>query len=244
MHIESYFQSLTSELDALKNRVRQLIEDRHWQTDGEWKESVIRQMLRRQPPASASVGRGFVVDSSKPVLFRDSDLVFVTPDAVYGVIEVKSRATPRIVADAARKLAQDMVLIRQNANSGAFAGLFAFEDDGGRSSAYLESLAEAAEHWENRLDFVCSGRRRFIRYWHLEPQTERHFYEGWHSYDLPETAPGYFFHNVVDCVSPESVFSNKDVWFPRDGKEQFVDGEIFGRWPSQRLASVRVSNPT
>jgi hypothetical protein len=124
MRIENYFRSLTAEVEALKDRVRQLIEDRHWQTDGEWKESVVRQMLRRHLPASASVGRGFVVtatqsshqldvlvfDSSKPVLFKDGDLVFVTPDAVFGVIEVKSRATQRILATAAEKLADDMLL--------------------------------------------------------------------------------------------------------------------------------------
>ncbi len=36
-------------------------------------------------------------DATKPVLFRDGDLAFVTPDAVVGIIEVESRATPFIV---------------------------------------------------------------------------------------------------------------------------------------------------
>src|SRR5437867_11508345 len=120
MRPQAYFQSLTAEVDALKDRVRYLIEDRHWQTDGEWKESVIRQVLRRHLPQSVSVSRGFVVtanatsrqidvlivDSSKPVLFRDGDLVFVTPDAVLGVLEVKSRATPTVVSDVAMTLAE------------------------------------------------------------------------------------------------------------------------------------------
>ena len=92
----------------MKHRVRNLIADAHWQTDGEWKESVLRQILRRQLPATAIVSRGFVVTeravthqldvlirhASKPVLFRDGDLVLVTPDAVLGIIEVKSRLTP------------------------------------------------------------------------------------------------------------------------------------------------------
>lgn len=122
MRIDDYFRSLTAEVEALRDRVRQLIENRHWQTDGEWKESVIRQVLRRHLPASAQVGRGFVVtgrrtshqidvlvfDSAKPVLFRDADLAFVTPDAVLGAIEVKSRTTAGTVATAAEKLATDM----------------------------------------------------------------------------------------------------------------------------------------
>src|SRR5690348_10543597 len=104
MQIEAYFKSLTREVNALKGRVRHLIEGNHWQTDGEWKESVVRQILRRHLPGSVEVGRGFVVTqdaathqldvlifkSSKPVLFRDADLVFVTPDSVVGVVEVKS----------------------------------------------------------------------------------------------------------------------------------------------------------
>src|ERR1035438_10073477 len=249
MRLEEYFGSLTDETEALKNRVRYLIEDRHWQTDGEWKESVIRQILRRYLPASVTVCRGFVVtanqssnqldilifDSSKPVLFRDGDLAFVTPDAVIGVVEVKSRTTPALFARAAAKLGEDMAIVRSSPNSNAFAGIFAFEDCGAASIAYLDAISEASPQRKNRVDFASLGRCRFIRYWHLDP-SERNFYEGWHSYDLPETAPGYFVHNIVDAISPESVLRNNDVWFPTGGKEVFKDGEILGRWPSQRLA--------
>jgi hypothetical protein len=248
MRINDYFQSITAEVESLRDRVRYLIKNRHWQTDGEWKESVVRQVLRRHLPASAHVGRGFVVtvrwvsrqidilvfDSTKPVLFRDGDLVFVTPDVVFGVIEVKSRATPQIVAMAAKKLSTDMKIIRQHPNIKAFAGIFAFQDGGGKSAAYLKAIANASDLWDSRVDFVCSGNSRFIRYWHCDPRNERYLYEGWRSYHLPNTAPGYFFNNVIDCVSPESVFSNKDVWFPPHSKEPFCDGEIFGKWPSQR----------
>jgi uncharacterized protein DUF6602 len=248
MRIEEYLLSLAAEVDALRDRVRHLIDDRNWQTDGEWKESVIRQVLRRHLPASVSVGRGFVVtatdvshqidvlifDSSKPILFRDGDLAFVTPDAVLGIIEVKSRATPPIIAEAAAKLAPDMLFVRLHPNSRAFAGVFAFEGDRDEPGAYLRAVAQAAARWENRVDFVCVGRSRFIRYWHLNPEDERHFYEGWRSYDLPGSAPGYFIHNVIDAVSPDSVFRNRDVWFPSGGKEPFRDGEILGTWPSQR----------
>ena len=248
MRTEAYFRSLTAEVAALKDRVRYLIEGAHWQTDGEWKESVIRQVLRRHLPQSVSVGRGFVVtatatsrqidvlivDSSKPVLFRDGDLVFVTPDAVLGVIEVKSRATPAIVADAAAKLAKTMLLVRLHPNIRAFAGLFAFEEGDGGAQAYLSSIVGASPRWENRLDFVCLGPSRFIRYWHLNPDEPKRLYEAWNSYVLDGLAPGYFVHNVVDAVSPESVFSNNDVWFPRRGKEPYRDGAQPGEWPAER----------
>ena len=127
-----------------------------------------------------------------------------------------------------------MSIIRSSPNANAFAGIFSFEDNGGNSASYLNAVRDASPQWLNRLDFACLGTSRFIRYWHFEPLNDRHFYEGWHSYGLPETAPGYFVHNIVDAISPESVLRNNDLWFPSGGKEVFKDGEILGTWPSQR----------
>lgn len=244
MDPRNYFKSLGAELDALKQRVRHLLADRHWQTDGEWKESVVRQVLRRQLPATALVGRGFVVtgesathqvdilihDASRPVLFRDGDLVFVTPDAVLGIIEVKSRVTPSLFRDAAEKLASDINLVRLHPNTRAFAALFAFEADGANSEAYLEGTVTAASKWDERLDFAGIGPDRFIKYWHFDPIDEKQMYESWHSYYLPGLASGYFIHNVVDAVTPESVFRNKEVWFPTSGKEPHRDGCAKAMW--------------
>ena len=99
----SYHKSLTDELYSIKDRIRNLV--KHWPTDGESKEAVLRSLLRKLLPESVIVGRGFIVasdrsstqidvlivDARKPTLFRDGDLLIVTPDAVLGVIEVKTR---------------------------------------------------------------------------------------------------------------------------------------------------------
>jgi hypothetical protein len=83
MDIENYFKNLTTELESLKDRVRLYIGDAHWQSDGEWKESVIRTILKRHLPKNIGVGSGFIVnveqtttqidillyDNSKPILF-------------------------------------------------------------------------------------------------------------------------------------------------------------------------------
>jgi hypothetical protein len=109
MDVSAYFESVTGELNALKNRVRQIIGKSHWQTDGESREAVLRNVLRRHVPSNVAVGRGFVVsaeacspqidillyDAAKPVLYREGDLALVTADAVLGIIEVKSRLTAR-----------------------------------------------------------------------------------------------------------------------------------------------------
>ena len=100
---EKYHLSVTEELYSLKDRIRNLVT--HWATDGESKEVALRSVLRRHLPESVIVGRGFVVgpdssstqidilivDASKPTLFKDGDLLIVTPDAVVGVIEVKTK---------------------------------------------------------------------------------------------------------------------------------------------------------
>jgi hypothetical protein len=58
-NIREYHESVTSELDAVKNRIRNLVT--HWVTYGEWKESALRTVLRRHLPVGALVGRGFIV---------------------------------------------------------------------------------------------------------------------------------------------------------------------------------------
>ena len=60
MNLENYFRSLGNEVEALKNRVRDLKDSTQWLTDGEWKESVLRNVLRRNLPESVGVGNGFV----------------------------------------------------------------------------------------------------------------------------------------------------------------------------------------
>jgi hypothetical protein len=114
MQTQDYFQSITDELNVLKNRVRNFIGSKHWQTDGEWKESVLRAILRRHLPTSIRLGRGFVIgdawalqqidillfSSESPVLYQDGDLVFISADAVLGVVEVKTAADRSIDEDA------------------------------------------------------------------------------------------------------------------------------------------------
>ena len=52
MDLVRYFQSLTDECETLKDRVRHFVDDAHLPTDGEWKESVLRSMIKRSAPES------------------------------------------------------------------------------------------------------------------------------------------------------------------------------------------------
>jgi hypothetical protein len=197
---------------------------------------------------TAVVSRGFVVtaqsattqidilvhDASKPVVFRDGDLVFVTPDAVLGMIEVKSRVELSRFAKAIEKLSRNIEMVRLHANTRAFAAFFAFEIEGPVLENCLSRVAEGAPTWNHRLDFGALGESGFIKYWNEDPANPRHSYERWHSYKLSGTAAGYFVHNVVDAVSPQSVLPNNEVWFPTGGKEPHRVGVEPGRWTPKR----------
>src|SRR5437016_5226748 len=107
MNLIEYHKSVADEIDAVRNRIRHLMNEPHWPTDGEMKESLLRHILRRHLPETFRVGRGFVLsqdrcskqidilvyDSSSPVIFKEGDLVFLSRDTVRAIIEVKSKTT-------------------------------------------------------------------------------------------------------------------------------------------------------
>lgn len=246
MDTNQHFQSLSAELTALKNRVRNFIDDAHWQTDGEWKESVLRAVLNRHLPHDVEAVRGFVVtsdrcsqqidvllyDKSKPTLFRDGDLVFVTPDAVKGIIEVKSNVESRPeLLGFFDKLANDAEFIsntRAGIGSDIFVGLFSYNVGLNRSAsqAALGSLKQAAGNkMERVINCVALGPSLFARFWddapheRVAPESGQQAYNSWHSYRVDNLAYGYFVSNLLYSVSKSSVTVNQSLYFPQGGKE-------------------------
>lgn len=81
MKLNEYFRSLSGECHALKDRVRHFINDAHWLTDGEGKESILRNLIGRNLPDTVRIGRGFVVSHEQvstqiDVLFYDASILF------------------------------------------------------------------------------------------------------------------------------------------------------------------------
>lgn len=73
-----YLQSLADELSAPANRIRNLIGDKHWPTDGAYKEHLLAGVIRRHCPAALIVARGFVVSDIDPaIVSREQDLLLV-----------------------------------------------------------------------------------------------------------------------------------------------------------------------
>ena len=234
MDASEYYRSLTLEMDAVQNRVRNLIGNVHWPTDGEWKETVLRTILRRHLPPTVSVGRGFIVgprhpssqidlliyDTSFPVLHQDGDLVFVVPDAVRAIIEVKTRIHAAHAESILTKLADSAEIITNGAKK-IFLGLFAFEDSLGADphTPVLRALQLAANGQLRRaINHVCVGPSTFFRFWANNPENNAQVDE-WRSYSVQQMARGYFVFNALESVVGDAVRKNLWAWFPRDGKE-------------------------
>lgn len=240
----AYHQSLTNELHSLKDRIRNLTS--HWLTDGEYKEAALRTVLRRHLPSSLIVGRGFIVtqdssstqldlliiDGNSPTLFRDGDLLFVTPDCVRATIEVKtSLNSSKEVKTCANKLAEVGKLCRTSRGVPPWLGIFSYEGTRNPDRLLLDAVEEAANKTDVAINCVAYGKDYFVRYWpeneyergddHLVSVNAR-----WRTYRLEHLASSYFVGNVVDSLSNLEQRSSSYAWFPlTDGKKVHMLGE-------------------
>jgi len=74
-----YFKSLGDELLSQHNRVRNLIGNRHWVSDGHHKEYLLTSLLKRYIPANVILSRGFIVDPNDSELCsKEQDIIAVS----------------------------------------------------------------------------------------------------------------------------------------------------------------------
>jgi len=236
-----YFKSITLEFQALKNRVQHFIGSQHWLTVGEWKESVLRTVLRRHLPQNIGVGKGFVItkdgpssqidvllyDRTKPLLYQDGDLAIITPDLCLGLIEVKTSLDNSAFRDAVHKLADCNYKISRRAQCRPFVGLFSFDYEGEDFEPLLEHLKTAAAGSERKLtNCISLGTSLFMKYWYSAPERPNFQASIFRAYKLENMAPAYFVHNVIEALSPHSVLDNNEIWYPSQGKEASTLGQI------------------
>jgi hypothetical protein len=233
----AFHRSVSDELYSLKDRIRNLVS--HWPTDGEWKEVALRSVLRRHLPQSMIVGRGFVVtpeksstqvdvlvvNAGKPTLFRDGDLLIVTPDAVHAVIEVKTTLNARSsIAEAIIKLMQVKEICRDTTGrNSVWTGLFIFDGNQDMPQKILQGVADAYANINCPVNCVAAGKDSFVRFWARgsevcspEPGPV------WHAYNLDGVAPSYFMGNLIDSTGSVDNSTAGFAWFPMiGGKEQY-----------------------
>jgi len=238
MDTAAYLESLTGELRSMKNRIRNFIGNAHWQTDGEWKETILRSVLRRYLPRTVDVGKGFIItkegpstqidiliyDTTKPILFRDGDFVLVTPDATLGAIEVKTRVNRSELNEVLRKIDKIAKLHRiQPTVTRPFFGLFSYEHSDFDSHFTLQTIRDVfTGSAVTPIHILSFGESKFIRFWEFDPRDQCKLIYRWHAYELRGKAPAYFLHNAIAFTCQQSVDENDELWFPKEGKEPHI----------------------
>jgi hypothetical protein len=117
-NIPRYLATWSEELSSRANRVRLLIGNAHWLSDGHHKEFLIREFLGRHLPPQFSVTRGFIrpPDESDrcspeidvlvsnpelhPPFFNEGGLVITVPSACIAYIEVKTNFEKKSLLEA------------------------------------------------------------------------------------------------------------------------------------------------
>lgn len=243
----AFHRSISDELLATENRVRNLIGDRHWLTDGEHREAVLRKVLRNHIPETYHVGKGFVAlengtstqtdilitHNDHPTLFKDGDLRIVTPDAVRAIVEVK-KAIPghSELRHVLQKLADNAEKMRRSNPpiSSCWAGLFVFDHQRNTRNqnrvdhqVVLETLNQVAAGSEERVvNVIALGPDDFFRFWgegkHISSPIPGPV---WHSYELKKLAFSYFVGNlVIDHLTWERSLQSAYAWFPVEGGKE------------------------
>jgi len=122
-NIPAYFTTWSDEILSRANRVRALIGDRHWLSDGTYKEFLVREFLLRHSPRYLNICRGFIrhleLDAVSPEidvlisdptrhvpLFCEGDLQIVSPSSVLATFEVKSTYTSAVLRAALENVAR------------------------------------------------------------------------------------------------------------------------------------------
>lgn len=240
----SYQKSISYELNAIKDRVRNFIDRNQWAEDGMYHEIILRDTIAEKLPSFASCGTGFVIGAynrlstqidiivyrnDMPLFFKKGDFIIVPQEAVLGIIEVKSKLCSSIIVDTLRKAHENGSLIDHN----IFNGIFSYDDytnaDEFRISGVLkESLGNNA----GKVNNISFGKDYFMKYWedgypYGQPDKKYRLYK------IRDLSFGYFISNLIeDCyvlVNGQAISDTlKAVLYPiEDTKEAYERDTLY-----------------
>lgn len=219
-------ESITQELDSIKNRVRNLIGNAHWGEEGRFKEAVLKNVLRKFLPSNLSVGTGFILkamgqndednilssqldiiiyDNTKPLLFSEGDFIITTTSNVRAILEVKSRITANTFLQVVQQFDNSITDFIDEFNQREqklFAGIFAFDFTGNIMSHHIE---DALRNSRLIVNHISLGRNYFMRKWNaidrdrlaVQVDCDGDFYN---YYELADLSFSYFIANLIDIT--------------------------------------------
>ena len=230
----AYHKSITSELYAIESRIKNLV--RHNLSSGEHRESALRTLIRRHLPPNFVVGRGFVVtpnessdqidilvvDGNKPCLYRDGDLMIVTPDAARAIIEVKTNCSvntqaknngpSQLVTDLRHLVKKgrlcDQALAGFDGFQKVWTGFFVFNDTNKPEDGIMDAIKTGHKATNHAVNCIVYHKKHFARYWTQE-EIDKGFLPHadlngpqWNYYHFDDgIAPSYFIGNLIDHIS-------------------------------------------
>lgn len=140
--LPNYYQSFSKELDVAKNRVRDIIGNAHWISDGTHKEAILQDVLKRFIPKKYLISSGFILsndgetcskqldiiiyDQASPLLFNGPNFVIIPDQYVRAVIEVKtSLSEGSKLVDALENLYTVQSIMKRPSDN-VYFGIFSF----------------------------------------------------------------------------------------------------------------------
>lgn len=140
--LPNYYRSFSKELDVTKDRVRDIIGNAHWVSDGSHKEAILQDVMRRFIPKKYAISSGFILsndgercskqldiivyDEASPILFGHSNFVIIPNQYVRAVIEVKtSISVESKLTDALENLYSVQSIMHSNSDN-VYFGIFSY----------------------------------------------------------------------------------------------------------------------
>ena len=221
----NFQRSITQELEAVKNRVRDLIGSANWPEEGRYKESILNEAINSQIPNQISTGTGFIIkqgscaeefilskqhdiilyDNRTPLIMKYGDFVVTTPSNVKGVIEVKANLSPNKFRDAFEKLERSLEDIFDSYND-KFIGIFSFDYQNNNNDNLhnIENsiLINTLKQSKGIVNHISLGELFFIRFWKkqeghdLNPPVQVDS-DFYNIYNIDSLSYSYFISNIL-----------------------------------------------
>lgn len=224
-------KSISNELIAVKDRVRNLIGNAHWGEEGRYKENILMQLLRNYLPDNVRVGTGFITcgdqcstqidiivySASTTPFFKSGDFVIIEKAGVKGIIEVKTKLNKSQISGVIEKAHKNGELI----GFPIFNGVFAYETDlRANADALPPSATNALSGFKGRVNNIALGKDIFMKYWESGMQRDN-LAEHISFYDIQELAFGYFISNLAEDVSGVLLSPERHAYYyPIDGGKE------------------------
>ncbi len=231
--IKKFHESIGNELFAIKDRVRNLIGSVHWGKDGEYKEAILKNIIKRFLPSQCSVGTGFVInekgevtsqidiiiyDNTRPVLFKEGDFVIVQSHTVKGIMEVKTKINSH------SELKDIIIKAEENAKKITklavypilFNGIFSYEWD----ISFNDSLKSSMQEYffksdcpvTKKVNNIALGFDYFIHLWEHSKQSAIK------GYKIEGLSFSYLLGNLLQILDRQS-WDGQSFLFPLKSKD-------------------------